>query len=440
MSRRDTQPRLRSFRGVSKRGRSTAVALKSSVLSRQTLLAGTSALALMWAMPVAHARPLGYSAFSATTVASDAAQAASQQAAAIAKQAQSSLTRATQAIQAMQAVQNAARAAAAAGQTTNVTDGLSAGGLVVDPRVTAGPASNLWVNANLPTQSATGGQTTVTVQQTAQRAIMTWQQFNVGANTTLYFDQSAGNSAANGNSWVALNRVDATGVPSQILGQIKAEGTVLLINPNGIIFTGTSQINVHTLIASAMDMNSFTGTGNGAFQASGDAYLPVLVNGLAQSTPGGTPILAPSDEANANNVFLNNGLFVNSGFSTTVNGNAIPTGNTALFSAGLIPGQGNIGIRVEAGASIATDVSGFDNGGFVALLGPQVANAGSIVTSAGQIILAAGSSVQLAEPAATNSTQTSNVVRAGAGIAGALLYTPPVVSGGSLALNDVNAC
>src|ERR1700733_14972469 len=63
MSRRDTQPRLRSFRGVSKRGRSTAVALKSSVLSRQTLLAGTSALALMWAMPVAHARPLGYSAF-----------------------------------------------------------------------------------------------------------------------------------------------------------------------------------------------------------------------------------------------------------------------------------------------------------------------------------------------------------------------------------------
>ncbi len=221
---------------------------------------------------------------------------------------------------------------------------------------------------------------------------------------------------------MALNRVDATGVPSQILGQIKAEGTVLLINPNGIIFTGTSQINVHTLIASAMDMNSFSGTGNGAFQASGDAYLPVLINGLAQTTSGGAPILAPSDEANANNVFLNNGLFVNSGFQATANGSTVETGNTALFSAGLIPGQGNIGIRVEAGASIATDVSGFDNGGFVALLGPQVANAGSIITSAGQIILAAGSSVQLAEPASTNTTQTSNLVRAGSGIAGALLF------------------
>ena len=107
--------------------------------------------------------------------------------------------------------------------------------------VAAGTA-NLWVNANLPTQTTTGGQTTVTVQQTAQRAIMTWQQFNVGQNTTLYFDQSGGNSS-NGNSWIALNRIDATGSPSQILGSIKAEGTVLLINPNGIIFTGTSQIN-----------------------------------------------------------------------------------------------------------------------------------------------------------------------------------------------------
>src|SRR5262249_14491725 len=85
-------------------------------------------------------------------------------------------------------------------------------------------------------------------RQTAQRAIMTWQQFNVGKNTSLYFDQRGGNSA-NGNDWVALNRIDATGSPSQILGQIKADGTLLVINPNGIIFGGGSQINVHTLIA-----------------------------------------------------------------------------------------------------------------------------------------------------------------------------------------------
>jgi filamentous hemagglutinin family protein len=400
------------------------------------LLASVSIMALTLASSPACAISVGSRSSATTgapTIASDSARAMAQQAQETAQRVQQSLSRATQALRSMQDIQAAARPAAQAQQASRtVTDGLSAGGLIVDPRVAAGNSSNLSVNAKLPTQTTSNGQTTVTVQQTAQRAIATWQQFNVGRNTTLYFDQSGGNSA-NGNSWTILNRIDATGSPSQILGQIKAEGTVLIINPNGIIFNGTSQINVHTLIASAMDMNSFTGTANGAFKASGNAYVPLTVSGLTQTTPSGTLILSPSDEANANTVFLKNGLFVNNSLLLS---SGTSTGNTALFSAGLIPGQNNIGIRVDAGASITTDVSGFDNGGFVALLGPQVANAGSIITSAGAIILAAGSSVQIAEPAA-NSTQTGYVTWASSGIGGTLLYTPPSVSGGSLLLNDV---
>ena len=380
------------------------------------LLASVSIMALTLASSPASAISVGSrssATTSAPTIASDAARAAAQQAQEAAQRAQQSLSRATQALRSMQDIQAAARAAAQAqqAQTSRVTDGLSAGGLIVDPRVAAGNSGNLWVNAKLPTQTTSNGQTTVTVQQTAQRAIATWQQFNVGRNTTLYFDQSGGNSA-NGNSWTILNRIDATGSPSQILGQIRAEGTVLIINPNGIIFNGTSQINVHTLIASAMDLNSFTGTANGAFKASGDAYVPISVSGLTPTAPNGTLILAPSDEANANTTFLSNGLFTNAAFNVVYNGSSITTGNTALFSAGLIPAQSNVGVQVQAGASISTDVSGFDNGGFVALLGPQVSNAGAISTSAGQIILAAGSSVQIAKPG-SNTTQTSNIVRTG---------------------------
>ncbi len=403
------------------------------------LLASVSIMALTLASSPASAISVGSRASAATsapTIASDAARAAAQQAQEAAQRAQQSLSRATQALRSMQDIQAAARAAAQAqqAQTSRVTDGLSAGGLIVDPRVAAGNSGNLWVNAKLPTQTTSNGQTTVTVQQTAQRAIATWQQFNVGRNTTLYFDQSGGNSA-NGNSWTILNRIDATGSPSQILGQIRAEGTVLIINPNGIIFNGTSQINVHTLIASAMDLNSFTGTANGAFKASGDAYVPISVSGLTPTAPNGTLILAPSDEANANTTFLSNGLFTNAAFNVVYNGSSITTGNTALFSAGLIPAQSNVGVQVQAGASISTDVSGFDNGGFVALLGPQVSNAGTISTSAGQIILAAGSSVQIAKPG-SNTTQTSNIVRTGPAISGTLLYAPPSVNGSSLVLND----
>lgn len=407
--------------------------VKHRPLLMRTLLTSVSTLALFVAGSEAQARPFGSANWPSPSVAAAAAaQSGQADAERMARQAQDSLRRATSAIQALQQAQQAARNAAANTAST-VTNGLSAGGLIVDPRVKAGDSS-LWQNISQPSQTVNGGQTTVTLTQTSQRAIATWGQFNVGKDTTVYFDQRAGNTS-DGNAWVALNRVDAAGSPSRILGSIKAEGTVLLINPNGIIFSGTSQINVHSLIASTMDMNSFNGISNGAFKANADAYVPVLVNGLAQTTSGRTPLLAPSDEANANTGFLANGLFVNLGF--VLPGALTSTGNAALFSAGPVPGQGNIGIRVEAGASITTSVSGFDNGGFVALLGPQVTNAGAISTAAGEIILAAGSSVQIAAPGA-NTTQTSYAVRVGSAIDHPLVYTPPAVNGGSLVRNDAS--
>jgi len=45
-----------------------------------------------------------------------------------------------------------------------------------------------------------------------------------------------------------------TPAPSQILGSIKAPGTVLILNQNGIIFGGTSQINTGSLIATSLEI------------------------------------------------------------------------------------------------------------------------------------------------------------------------------------------
>src|SRR5262249_35776155 len=42
--------------------------------------------------------------------------------------------------------------------------------------------------------------------------------------------------------------------PSKILGVIKAEGQVYLINRNGVIFGGSSQVNVGSLLASGLDL------------------------------------------------------------------------------------------------------------------------------------------------------------------------------------------
>ncbi len=182
----------------------------------------------MLMMPIAHARPLfgGANSSAAVNAAVNAAMASVQQAQQATVQSRNSLAAATRAIQAMQATQAAARSAAAA-SGGSVPNGLAPGGLQVAPNA-SDPA--VWQGASLPTQSSGNGQTTVTVVQNTQKAILTWSSFNVGANTLLYFNQSAGNASDGTNNWIALNRiVDPSGVPSQILGQIKAEGSVYLI-------------------------------------------------------------------------------------------------------------------------------------------------------------------------------------------------------------------
>ncbi len=303
-------------------------------MQRIALLAGVSAIALL-AGGGAQARPLfgGANASSAVTSAANAAIANAQQAAQIASQSLKSLSRATQTLQAMQAAQAAARSAAA-GQGS-LPNGLVPGGLQVAPG--ASSSNSQWLNANLPTQSTSGGQTQVTVQQTAQKAILTWSSFNIGANTTLYFDQSPGNTSA-GNNWVALNRItDPTGVPSQILGQIKAEGAVYLINQNGIIFGGSSQVNVSTLIASSLNLFS-------------------------------------NDINASNNRFLTGGI-------GDLNANNFATNSILLTTD--TPGAG--GVTVAKGASINVG-----NQGLALLAAPNVTNSGAITAPGGQVALVAG--------------------------------------------------
>ncbi|BAM92508.1 filamentous hemagglutinin outer membrane protein [Bradyrhizobium oligotrophicum S58] len=371
---------------------------------RLAWLGCVSALALFLSGTAIHARPLGASgASSAAAAASAAASAASQQAATIAKQSQDAMTKAAAMLKAMQAAQAAARGIATGSSSNSlnaglpaVTDGLSTGGLVVDPRVVnasqAGTATNLWSGADQPVQSTGSGQTTVTIKQTASQAIMSWYQFNVGKNTTLVFDQQ-GNPG-----WVALNRVDATGRPSQILGNIKADGTVLLINPNGIIFGGGSQVNVGSLIATTHDIAGTSTAAASAFSGTSPNYSlqNVTANGTSYA------FAAPANESSANDYFTQNGLFVTSAANN--NGVAVASGKSAVFVMGdqTLGSLGGGGIVVQPGASItANAVGSTTSNGYLALIAPAVTNSGTLTANNGQVILAAGSGIVLAEPSST---------------------------------------
>ena len=179
-----------------------------------------------------------------------------------------------------------------------------------------------WEGAKAPQKSTADGRQVVTIEQTQSRAILNWDSFNVGRNTTLQFKQNASDAA--------LNRVvGASAKPSEIHGAIKADGTVLVVNQNGVIFTGTSQVNARNLVAAAATI---------------------------------------TDEQ-----------FRDKGIYTDANG-TLPTFKDAL---------GNIELR--PGASIATQEPAAPRAAAaVLLLGSEVHNAGQIATPRGQAALAAG--------------------------------------------------
>lgn len=261
-----------------------------------------------------------------------------------------SLSRTTQALQSVKAMQAAAKALANSGannlgqnpnnpgqQLPNVPDGLGQGGLQVDSRVATD--GNLWKGANLPVQSTTSnGKTQVTVQQTAQQALLNWETLNVGKNTQLKFDQSAGGS--NVGQWIAFNKVnDPSSNPTQILGTIEAPGQVYILNRNGVIFGGSSQVNTRGLTVSSLPINN-----------------NLIERGLLNN---------PEAE------FLFNGL-------------------DAGASDDIDPNKKFGDIIVQKGATLTSPSSDAKVGGRIMLVGPNVINHGTISTPDGQTILASG--------------------------------------------------
>lgn len=229
---------------------------------------------------------------------------------------------------------------AARNSGSSVTDGLGEGGLKVDTNAaTAG-----WSGADNPTQTVdpTTGRVLVGINQTAERAILNWETFNIGRNTSLNFNQQS--------NWAVLNRVnDPSARPSQIQGQLSGAGTIMILNRNGVIFSGTSQVDTGNLVAAAARMTD--------------------------------------------DQFRNNGIY-----SATVG-----TGLTPSFT------DANGKLIVEGGAQIKTRMpqSVTEGGGYVLLLGSEVQNNGSISTPRGQTELAAGDSFILRPGYSTDSNQIS---------------------------------
>ena len=109
----------------------------------------------------------------------------------------------------------------------------------------AAPAGGVVVAGQVAISQGPG---TTTIQQGSNRAAIDWQSFNVGSNQAVQFQQP---SAA---AWT-LNRVNAPD-PSVIAGRITANGGIAIVNQSGVVFTGTAQVNVGSLIASTANITN----------------------------------------------------------------------------------------------------------------------------------------------------------------------------------------
>ncbi|MCW2038463.1 two-partner secretion domain-containing protein [Xanthomonas campestris] len=130
--------------------------------------------------------------------------------------------------------------------------------------------------------AASGGSQSIT--QTSNRMALTWSAFDIGSSATVTFNQPSSNAAV-------LNLIQG-GNPTQIFGNINANGQVFLINTNGMIFGSTAQINVGGLVASTLGTtaSSFM-TGNDVLDAGGNTVALMSNSGTINAAAGAVDLI-----------------------------------------------------------------------------------------------------------------------------------------------------
>ena len=136
------------------------------------------------------------------------------------------------------------------------------------------------------TASVSRTDNSMVINQESNKAIIQWQSFDVGGSAAVNINQPSANS-------VILNRVISSN-PSQIYGNISANGQVFLVNPSGIYFSPNSSVNVGGLVATTHSIsdNDFISE-NYHFSRNG-ATGTIVNEGKLQSKLGGyIALLAP---------------------------------------------------------------------------------------------------------------------------------------------------
>jgi len=245
--------------------------------------------------------------------------------------------------------------------------------------------------------SVTGlGTPNVTVNQATQLAAINWTSLGNNAGDVLRFVQPSASA-------VALNRVVGAD-PSHFLGSLIANGSVIVINPNGVFFGPGSQVNVNGLIASTLNItDSNFLSGRYVFEGLSSAGM-VKNEGQITAGPNGVYLLAPN--------VTNNGIITSPGGQI-----ALGAGTTAYLSD-RPDGRGFL-LEVKAPAGDVLNLKTLvADGGQVSMIGRLVTQSGLVQANSvrqqnGKIELVAGERAALTAGSVTRAAGDAHGVSDG---------------------------
>ncbi len=202
------------------------------------------------------------------------------------------------------------------------------------------------------------------ITQSTDRAAVNWQSFDIGTQAKVQVHQPSAQS-------VLLNRVGGES-PSQIFGQLQANGKVILVNPNGLVIGRDGSVSAAGFTGSTLNISDADFmAGQARFSRSGAGTGSVLNQGRITAAPGGYVALLGASVSNEGQIIAPQGHV----FMAAADGVNIPAE---------LPGPGLVAVPLGSSGRIRLELT-------PASISAAVANhkGGTIVTEGGQVYLQA---------------------------------------------------
>lgn len=198
------------------------------------------------------------------------------------------------------------------------------------------------------------------INQNTDKAIINWDSFDVNKGESVLFNQ-------NSSSSIILNRV-TNGLPTNIFGNISANGNVFILNQAGVLVGNGASINTNSFLAGAANINNndFIAGKYNFYGAQGN----VINNGIIKVQNGGYAVLMGKNVANNGLISAKLGkIYLSSGeaFRMDMSGNDL------------------IGVEIEKGITDA-----------------YISNAGHIQAEGGTIVMTAKNASDVIRQAVNN--------------------------------------